>query len=384
MQNYDVLIVGGGIVGMATALQLARRTSFTICLFDKNPIDDFTPTKVSAISPGAEKALGDAWAAVKNKSAFEKMHIWDAEKKSSCQFDAADIHENELGCIVEDHELKKALYAECQAYENIFIYASVQMKKLDKRKTVILVSTDVVDVAVKMVIGADGANSWVRTTRGIEVETHAYPHMAITAIVQTELPHEKIARQCFYPQGPLAFLPMTDPHTCSIVWSTTPEHADQLMQLSEKAFIAELSQFDALGAVTGSNARTIFPLTMRHAKQYVEEAIALVGDAAHTIHPLAGQGVNLGLLDSKKLVDVICSARLQNRSFYGLANLRQYERYRKTENKAMLAVIDGLLCLFATDNKPLKLLRNAGMNAVNRTTFLKDFILRYALGGGEA
>ena len=209
-----------------------------------------------------------------------------------------------------------------------------------------------------------------------------YEQSAIITTVKTVLPHASIARQCFLKTGPLAFLPLKNAHQSSIVWSTTHDHGKELMAFSDQEFAEKLSEAFSysLGAVTEVSKRYIFPLRMRHVKNYVRERLALVGDAAHTIHPLAGQGVNLGLLDAVALVDVIVTAQEKNRNFASLDTLRRYERARKGDTVAMLAMVDFLNQLFVSDKKFFKSMRYLGMGLTNQIPFLKNFFTRYALG----
>jgi 2-octaprenylphenol hydroxylase len=237
-------------------------------------------------------------------------------------------------------------------------------------------------IQTQCLIAADGAESWVRQQVGIQLKTWAYQHTAIVTTVQTELPHAATARQRFLATGPLAFLPLSDPYRSSIVWSVTPEYAEKLMALSVAEFDVALATAFAhqLGAVQMITERHAFPLRMRHAQQYVRPRIALLGDAAHTIHPLAGQGVNMGLLDAATLAEVMITACRKQRDFASLATLRRYERWRKGDTLAMLAAIEALKHLFASELPPVQCLRNVGLNLTNRLPWLKQFLTDYALG----
>jgi 2-octaprenylphenol hydroxylase len=206
------------------------------------------------------------------------------------------------------------------------------------------------------------------------------------ATVRTAEPHGETARQRFLPEGPLAFLPLGESHTCSIVWSTGHAHAEALLALDDSEFRAELeSAFgSALGAVSEVGPREGFPLRMRHAEHYVVERVALAGDAAHTIHPLAGQGVNLGLLDAAALAEVLLAAAAAGRDPGGLATLRRYERWRRGDNLLMIAAMEGFKRLFAGSLPPLAWARNLGLEITDRLPPLKSLFMRRALGlGGD-
>jgi 2-octaprenylphenol hydroxylase len=288
-----------------------------------------------------------------------------------------------LGYIIEDSVMRVSLLEKFKDYKNLDYLFPLKMTSLQEHSDHILLTSDSQTlIKTKLLIAADGAESWVRHQMGIELKTWDYRHTAIVTTVQTELPHHAVARQCFLPTGPLAFLPLDDSHTSSIVWSVTPEYAAELLSLDDMTFATQLAKaFDhTLGAVTSVTARQAFPLHMRHAKHYVRERVALIGDAAHTVHPLAGQGVNLGLLDAATLAEVIVDAHKKNRSFSSLATLRRYERWRKGDTLSMLAVVETLKHLFASENTSVKYLRNTGLNITNKMTFLKECIANHALG----
>lgn len=216
----------------------------------------------------------------------------------------------------------------------------------------------------------------------VQMKTHDYNHIAIVTTVQTELPHQATAWQRFLKTGPLAFLPLQNPNTSSIVWSTVPEHANELLAMDEVEFRNALCDaFESrLGGIIQIDKRYHFPLQMRHAKNYVKEHIALIGDAAHTIHPLAGQGVNLGLLDALCLVETVVDAVNKHRNYASMTTLRRYERWRKGDNLAMLAMVEMLKSLFMSDKALVKNFRSFGLNFTDRVSFLKNFFAKYALG----
>jgi 2-octaprenylphenol hydroxylase len=237
-------------------------------------------------------------------------------------------------------------------------------------------------LTARLVVGADGANSWVRQQADIPLTHWDYGHSAIVANVRTSEPHQRIARQSFSPQGPLAFLPLSEPDLSSIVWSTEPGRAEQLMAMSDEVFNKALgAEFDmALGQCRVLGERQVFPLKMRYARDFAQERIALVGDAAHTIHPLAGQGVNLGLLDAASLAQELIALWQTGEDIGRRYNLRPYERWRKAEAAKMIAAMQSFRDLFAGGNPAKKLIRGLGMQLAGQLPGAKEEIMRRALG----
>jgi 2-polyprenylphenol 6-hydroxylase len=233
----------------------------------------------------------------------------------------------------------------------------------------------------QLVVAADGRDSQIRQMADIATQGWDYDQHAIVATIKPEKFHQQTAWQRFMKTGPLAFLPIDDGR-CSIVWSTSPSHADKLMALDDAAFCQALTQASesVLGEIQGIGPRGVFPLRLEHAERYIGPGLALIGDAAHAMHPLAGQGVNLGLMDAMTLADVLVDARKAGRKIGSVANLRRYERARKGSNIAMLGAMDGFKRLFSNDVIPLKLLRNLGLNLADRSGFLKQQLVRRAMG----
>lgn len=236
-------------------------------------------------------------------------------------------------------------------------------------------------LSARLVVAADGAGSATRALAGIEVESSLYGQRAVVAHVRTEQPHRDTAWQRFLPTGPVAFLPLADGRV-SVVWSADEVEAERILKLDDAGFCAALTQASEakLGQVRSTTRRLAFPLQRLHAREYVRPRFALAGDAAHALHPLAGQGVNLGLLDAAALAEVIMEAQRKGRDVGDLGVLRRYERWRKGENLAMIFALDAFKRLFSNDNAGVSRLRNAGLRAVDRFTPLKHAFVRRAMG----
>jgi len=389
-QHFDIVIVGSGIVGAATALALAKETSLQIAVVEAHPLSTenaITNLRVSAISLASHaffQSLG-IWnhIPIVDRAPYTHMHVWEEEGKGHIYFDCQEIKQPALGYIVSDHALRTALINHYPSFSHLHFFCPQQFISLQQTGDgIFLTTTDQQLIKTRLLIGADGANSWVREKAHIQLSFHNYQHIAIIATVQTEKPHAATARQCFLAEGPLAFLPLADAHHCSIVWSTTPHHAKELLALTDQEFCQHLgTAFNfTLGKIFSTSARIHFPLYRRHAAHYILPHLALLGDAAHTVHPLAGQGVNLGLMDAESLVSTIKQAITQQKDFSHFANLRRYERARKAENLTMMTTIDILQNLFCQKSRLLKQVGHLGMALTNRSSFIKKFLVNYAVG----
>lgn len=381
MNIFDITLIGSGIVGSTLALALAKKTALNIAIIDSHS-PSYDSHRVSAISPASRKIFSDLhiWEQLSVVSPYQKMHVWDAHSTGEIHFDSETMKLPALGYIIEDQHLRRILHESFKA--QLAFFHPVCLNSLRETSQGFELIADDQQIATKLVIAADGANSWVRAHRKIELTSWAYGQTAIVATVNTALPHQQTAWQRFLSSGPLAFLPLSDPHTVSIVWSTQPDSAEKLMCMNDDEFSEALTDAFAhrLGQVTLVSERQCFPLRMRHARQYVQPRLALVGDAAHTIHPLAGLGVNMGLQDAMCLLDVIVNAVKKHRDFSSFATLRAYERARKNENLTLLAGVEGLKRLFASESALIQELRAVGLNMTNQASFLKNFFARYAVG----
>jgi len=311
------------------------------------------------------------------------MKVWDADGTGKIEFSAAKIAQPNLGVIVENRVIQAALLKRIQAFGNVhcsFGLELEQMASFDDHVEVNL--SDGSQYKSRLLIGADGANSIVRQKLGIKSKQTSYEQIALVANVKTELPHQFTAWQRFTPTGPVAFLPLPNENLCSVVWSLDQQKADILQTISKKEFANKLQYaFESkLGKVTAVSKHFGFPLVKRHTQSYLEHRVALVGDAAHTIHPLAGQGVNLGFQDVTCLSELISKLYQQQRDFGLKQNLRPFERERKTENLVMQNAMSAFKNLFANQSMPVTLIRNFAMSALDNLPIAKDVLIKKAMG----
>lgn len=388
IQRFDVVIVGGGMVGSALALALAR-ADLRVALLEAAEPPAFDPAqphdiRVSAITRASQRVFErlDAWRGMRTRriSPYQAMEVWDAAGSGVIRFHAEEIGEPDLGHIIENRVIQLALLDGVRRLPAITLFCPAALAGLDVDDRAARVRLDDGRVLeAPLAVGADGARSRLRELAGIEVEIHSYHQQAVTCTVATELPHLATAWQRFLPAGPLAFLPLSDGQ-CSIVWSTGEAHAEEIMALDDAAFREVLGEAFAhrLGTIIDSGSRGAFPLRGSQAGVYVRPRVALVGDAAHTIHPLAGQGVNLGLMDAATLADVLLGAG--GRDLGDLRVLRRYERARRGEDIIMMRAMEGFRALFGNPLPPVQWLRNTGLDVVDRIGPLKRGLIRRAMG----
>ena len=391
----DLIIVGAGMVGSALALAL-EHSGLEILVVDGGPLSvkpfdaqgAFEP-RVSALSAASQRILErlGVWdgIAARRVSPYRDMRVWDGSGTGSVHFSAASVHAEVLGHIVENRVVQDALLDRLHDSQ-IGLLGSARLEQLRRSGDGwLLTLADGRELRAPLLVAADGANSAVRRLAGCATREWDYLHHAIVTSVRCERPHQATAWQRFTDDGPLAFLPLArqgDEHWCSIVWSTVPAEAERLMALDDEAFRHELGKaFEwRLGQVTAVDPRLCIPLRQRHAKRYVESGLALIGDAAHSIHPLAGQGVNLGFLDAAVLAEVLLHALQRGEQPNDVRVLSRYERRRMPHNLAMMAAMEGFERLFQADPLPLRLLRNSGLNWVDDLPDAKALFVRRALG----
>lgn len=391
MKEHDVIIVGGGMVGLLTALAFLQCTSLSVALLDEKTVSPIATLgaylpRVSAITPTSQAFFAElgVWEIMQQMrvSSFKEMLIWDDGDERPLHFDASDIGKQSLGFIIENEVMTAALYQALSAYTTFQLYDGVTLQAVSHTPTNVQLVSDQHDVfSARLLIGADGARSWVRSQAGIAVSVKSYDVTAIVATVKTALPHEESARQVFLETGPLAFLPLQDQHHASIVWSLPSTLAREKMSMALNSFSADLTTaFSArLGEVHVVGDRHAFSLSKQIAQSYCANRTVLVGDAAHVVHPLAGQGVNLGIQDVIALRDVLCAAMKQKRDIASPLVLRRYERTAKTNADSMMKAIDGIHHLFVEENARYRMVRRAGMQFIESCAALKQRIVRFAI-----
>lgn len=391
-QIADVAIVGAGMVGAALALDLAQR-GFEVALVESRApapwrAEDEVDLRVVALAASSIALLQrlDVWTAIASAraSAYRRMRVWDALAPGALAFDAADEGASALGYIVENKLIQSLLWQAIERHDGIMLRcpARVVASELDAHgDTRSLALDDGTHLRAHLVVAADGADSVLRNLLGIETRDRDYAQRGIVAHVAHERPHEATAWQRFLPGATLAFLPLTDGRS-SIVWSVADEEAARLLALDDATFRAELgAAFDfRLGAIAATTARAAFALRMCLAERYVAPRFALVGDAAHVVHPLAGQGVNLGFRDAVELAGVLDDARIRKADIASEATLRRYERRRRSDNAISAHAFDAIQRGFGSDVAVVAAMRGAGLALVGRIAPLRRFFARRAAG----
>ncbi len=402
--DFDLLIIGGGMVGACLAALAANDRELSqlrIALLEANPPstpppDEDVDLRVSAISRGSQRILDTigAWTRIPTQfvSPYTRMTVWDASGRprgpGSIHFSADETNQPDLGAIVENRRLQWAIYDSPPMRRVTVLRTELSGLVLESDRAVVTFA-DGRSVAAGLVAGADGAHSLSRKLAGIDVGGWSYDQRAFVTHVATEHPHEYTAWQRFLPAGPIAFLPLADGRS-SIVWTTTPDHAQQLMEADDARLASEV--FNAIGGVLGdvraAGPRGQFPLRLAHAKAYTRQRFVLAGDAAHAVHPLAGQGVNLGFLDCAALIETLADELQAGSRVSALGEsrvLRRYERWRKSENTIALGLIDGLNRLFSNSSEALGSIRRTGLSAVGGSALAKRFLIGRAMGiAGDA
>jgi len=394
--DYEVMIVGAGPIGLSTAMLLATQSGIAparIAVIDRHIPPPLEPRslpvdlRVFALSRASERILraADAWAEIRAARAcpYERMQVWHADVPphggDALVFDAAEMGEPDLGVIAENNVLQAALAAAARRAGIVLEQAEIDALEISRDAAVLRAGKR--SLRARLVVGADGAQSRVRELAGVFAARASYGQVAIVAMVSTAKPHQRTAWQRFLGDGTLAFLPLAD-GLSSIVWSLPTSRAEKLLQVPPEDFERELEKdFDAaLGATRLASDRLKFPLWRLSAENYVTERVVLVGDAAHVVHPLAGQGANLGLLDAAALAEVLADGLAGGEDPGALRILRRYERWRRSENELMSAAIDAFDRLLARGSGRIAEFAQRGMPWVGRSGIVKRAFIERAMG----
>ena len=385
----DIAVVGGGMVGAAAALALSR-AGFSTALLEARPPSPWQPQddvdlRVVGLAPSSIKLLDElgVWTSIRAARAcpYAHMHVWDAENGAAIDFDAADEGRDQLGYIVENNLVQWTLWQALDAAGVQRLCPAVVQDFETRSDRVVLALADGENVAVRLLVAADGGGSPLRERAGIATRGRDYTQRAVVAHVSTERPHAQTCWQRFLPTGPLALLPLQDGRS-SIVWSLPEDEARRVLALDDEAFLHELgvaSDF-RLGRITATTPRAAFPLKLQLAERYQAERFVLLGDAAHVVHPLAGQGVNLGLRDVAELRDSLAAARDAGRDFASPQVLRRYARRRRSADTLDAYGFDALARIYALQGAPWVAMRGLGVRLVDRLLPLKRRLATHAAG----
>ncbi len=384
----DVIIVGGGPVGGTLALALAQAGLAVAVIDHEDPHAALVPAfdgRALSVALTAQRAMAAVglWPAVlPHAAAIERIRVADGASPAVLNYHHEEVSDEPFGWIVESEGLRRAVAARLEAQPNLTRLAPAKVARIERGDTGVRVSlADGEVLAAPLIVGADGRRSMVRETAGIAVKVRDYGQSAIVCTVAHERPHHNVAHEHFLPAGPFAILPLPR-NRSGVVWTERAHLAPAIMKADDALFLAELrARFgDFLGAIALDGPRFAHPLSFQLADAYWQPRLALVGDAAHAMHPVAGQGMNMGLRDAAALAERIVEARRLGLDIGGTEVLERYARWRRFDNLLMLAMTDGLVRLFSNDIGPLRLARDFGLAAVNRMPMAKRLFTRHAMG----
>ena len=389
--RFDVIINGAGLVGSSIAIGLAK-AGFKVLVIEFHPLEKLYPQddyglRVSAFTPSSKKWLEyvDAWDGLQHTgriTPFLHMHVWDEGGMGELTFDAVGTGSDALGWIMDNEATQGVLIDRALQLDNITILDNTKLESFEKIADDVCVTLSNCDQYVaELIVGADGGRSMVRDWANIPTTGWSYGQKTIVGQVRPEKSHENSCWQRFLDNGPLALLPLNDGR-CSLAWHTTYEEADELLALDPDAFSDRLSEGLQwkFGRIEIAGKLGAYPLRLNHAQTYVRENFALAGDAAHSIHPLAGLGVNIGYLDSATLVEELINAKKAGISLGDLTMLKRYEKRRKAHNMLIMGSMDLFKRSSTSQSKVIKGVRNLGLSATNKLPFVKRKLARMAMG----
>jgi len=393
---FDVAIVGGGLSGTTMAAILGT-AGLRVALIERNaPSALEQPAydgRTTAITFGSRRIMekGGLWEALASSACpIDDIRVADGRSPLFLHFDSREVGDSPFGWIIENRAIRRALHARVAALDTIAHIAPAAVAEIDTSGLLAhLTLADGRKIAADLVIGADGRDSFVRKAAGIGTVGWEYHQSAIVTVMGHELSHQNIAVENFLPAGPFAILPMTDApdgtRRSSIVWTDRSESAPLYLKLDNAAFDAELQRRagDWLGQVRDLGPRFLYPTQLRHAKRYIASRVALIADAVHVIHPIAGQGLNLGMRDIGLLTDLLIAQRRKGLDLGTPALLTRYERGRRADNLAYSAATDVLDRLFSNSIPPIRIARRVGLGTVNRIAPLRRFFMRHAMGAAR-
>ena len=390
--RFDVIVVGAGLIGAASACLFARQ-GLRVGLVEAREAGASAgqDERVSAVNLAVGnlfRAL-DVWPGIDPGaiSPYHAMKVWDRNSPAKISFLAADLGEQCLGYIIENRLMIAAMMEKLQQNYNVTIMHGTEVNAIEAhangRGVGITLSGGLSgeQFETRLLVGADGTRSRVRELCGLQTRFSDFAQDAIVTTVSTSRDHRATAWQCFLETGPVAMLPRAD-RRCSLVWSCDRDAAEQLAHLSEAEFRARLEPlfFDQLGEITDCQPRQRFPLTQHHASRYIADSVALIGDAAHVTHPLAGLGANIGFVDAAALAEVVEQAHTHGRDIGRHSVLRRYERWRRGDNALVLAMMEGVKEIFGSPLSAAKAARSSGMNLADSVAPVKRLLAKYATG----
>ena len=387
--ELDIAVVGAGMIGCATAALFAR-LGLQVGLIDQNRLASWDEAtygpRVSAINPASSnlfRQLG-VWDEIEKRrvSPYRHMCVWEDGTSARISFHAQELNLPELGHIVENNVVVSALAEKLAQNYNVRILEGLSITdcRYESERVVLETGTDQA-ITCSLVVGADGANSNVRQLSGIDTRKYEYGQDAIVTTVSVEKTHGETAWQSFLPSGPVALLPLANGN-CSIVWSSDSDFSRNLMAMEDNSFGDALTDIfgNELGRVQPVDERLCFPLRQHHASQYIARHTALVGDAAHVTHPLAGLGANIGFMDAAALAETTGDAMDRGKGIGGHATLRRYERWRKGDNAFILEMMKGFKNLFGSSHGTVKTARRLGLSTADNLAPLKEMFALHATG----